>query len=115
MHRNGNEGSLCRALAIGVPGGWGSDHVLQVAGWALLLQLVWRGREDATFPELIQLYYFLSGKPQIESSLLLWEFKRSTLRNSQTIFWDLFIFNHLISILGNFKPAYGLSPYLSDS
>lgn len=68
----------------------------------------------ATFPELIRLYYFLSGKPQTESSLLLWELKRFTLRNSQTIPWDLFLFNHLISILGNFKPAYSLSPYLQS-
>lgn len=46
----GMEGSLCRALAIGVPGDRVADHVPQAAGWALLLQLIWRGREGCHFP-----------------------------------------------------------------
>lgn len=46
----GTEGSLCRALASGVPGDWVAHHVPQVAGWALLLQLIWRGREGCYFP-----------------------------------------------------------------
>lgn len=114
VHRNGNEGSLCRALAIGslVLG----DQIMSSRLLDGLCCSSLSGEEGkaATFLELIRLYYFLSGKPEIASSLLLWEFKRSTLRNSQTIFWDLCLFNHLISILGNFKPAYSFSPYLQS-
>lgn len=55
----GMERSRCGALTSGDPSGRVTDHVLRVAGWAALLQLIWRGREAATFPELIQLYYFL--------------------------------------------------------
>lgn len=46
----GMEGSLCRAPTIGVPGDRVADRVLQVAGWAVLLQLIWRGREGCHFP-----------------------------------------------------------------
>lgn len=32
------------ALTSEVPGGRVTDHVLWVAGWAALLQLIWRGK-----------------------------------------------------------------------
>lgn len=46
----GMEGSLCRPPTIGVPGDRVAGRVLQVAGWAVLLQLIWRGREGCHFP-----------------------------------------------------------------
>lgn len=78
----GMEGSLCRALDIGVPAGWVAHRVLQLLDGLCCSSLSAEEEKAATFPELIRLYYFLSGKPQIESSLLLWEFKRFTLRNT---------------------------------
>lgn len=107
----GMAGSCCRASTGGVPGGRVTDHILQVAGWACCSGLSGEEGKTATFPELIRLYYFLFGKPQIEECCLLpWELTDSLyIRNSQTVPWDLFFFNHLISFLGNFKPAYNLS------
>lgn len=50
MHtETGMEGSCCGALTGRVPGGQVTDHVLWVAGWALLLWLIWRGREGCHF------------------------------------------------------------------
>lgn len=50
MHRSGNGGEPLQGTGIGVPAGWVAHRVLQVAGWALLLQLICRGREGCHFP-----------------------------------------------------------------
>lgn len=63
------QGSLCRALAIGVPGGRGQIMSARSLDGLCCSSLSGEEGKAATFPELIRLYYFLSGKPQIERAL----------------------------------------------